>query len=130
MTNRAVIYTRHTSRYPGNSVARAKAERCRDMAQELDAEVVQEFTDHGVSGTRRTRHGFGRVLQFIAQKPVDYVICAKLSDLGRQYPSAIDLAVKINDCGAQLAIADQNIVFQVDRGHAGHGEATDPRDGS
>ena len=129
MSKTAVIYCRHASGHLASHFAtRVKAERCRDMAQELGAEIVQEFTDHGVSGTRRIRPGFGRVLHFIEQEPVDYVICAELSDLGRHRQSAVDLAAEINNHGAQLAVADQNVIFQVHRARAGHGASTDPQD--
>src|SRR5579875_3375561 len=61
----------------------AQRDACRRKAQALHADVIEEFIDAGESAKSADRPDLQRLLEFVSQHKVDYVIVHKIDRLAR-----------------------------------------------
>lgn len=85
----------------------------RDMstraAHRMGAFVVKEFIDSGRSGTSVNRPGLQRMLEYIEEPRVDYVIVHKLDRLARNRADDSDINARIQRSGATLVSCSESI---------------------
>jgi len=113
---RAVLYTRvSTSRQAskngeaeGYSIP-AQRTACQRKAQELGAEIVEEFVDAGASARSADREGLQEKLSYVKQGNVDYVLVHKLERLGRDRADDVAILAAIQAAGAVLVSATEQI---------------------
>lgn len=116
LSKRAVVYLRvSTSRQAtkngeaeGYSIP-AQRSACLRKAQDLDAEVVEEFVDAGASARSADRAGLQELLKYLESGGVDYVIVHKLDRLARDRADDVAIMLAIRKAGAILVSTSEQI---------------------
>jgi DNA invertase Pin-like site-specific DNA recombinase len=112
----AVIYLRVSSKEQaekggeteGFSIP-AQREGCKRKAQSLEAVVVEEFVERGESAKTADRPELQRMLAFLAEHPVKYVIVHKVDRLARNRADDVAINLAIRQAGAELVSVSENI---------------------
>jgi site-specific DNA recombinase len=113
---RAVVYLRVSTKdqatrggeTEGFSIP-AQREACRRKAATLDAIIVEEFADRGESARSARRPELQRMLTFVGEQPVDYVIVHKVDRLARSRVDDVEINVALQRAGAKLVSCTENI---------------------
>jgi site-specific DNA recombinase len=116
LSKRAVVYLRvSTSRQAtkngeaeGYSIP-AQRSACLRKAQDLDAEVVEEFVDAGASARSADRAGLQELLKYLESGGVDFVIVHKLDRLARDRADDVAIMLAIRKAGAILVSTSEQI---------------------
>ena len=115
-TPRAAIYLRVSTKEQaemggeaeGYSIP-AQREACRRKAQALGAVVEEEFVDRGESARSADRPELQRLLAYIADHAVDYVIVHKVDRLARSRFDDVTINVALQAAGVKLVSVSENI---------------------
>jgi DNA invertase Pin-like site-specific DNA recombinase len=111
-THRAVAYARTASRRRADQAAIGRQlHACRQVAAELDATLEREFVDHGISGLTLNRVGLRQLLVYVADNPVDYVICADGTRLTRDYEHFKCLMQQLTAHDVRVVLADTDASY-------------------
>lgn len=112
----AVIYVRVSTKEqaqrdgdPEGYSIPAQREACRRKATALGAVVVEEFIDRGESARSADRPDLQRMLVWLAENPVSYVIVHKVDRLARNRMDDVTITAAIRASGAQLVSVTENI---------------------
>jgi site-specific DNA recombinase len=113
---RAVIYLRVSTKEQaergggaeGFSIP-AQREACLRKAGSLAAEVVDEFIDAGESAKTAQRPELQRLLRFLLDGSIQYVIVHKVDRLARNRVDDVEINVAIRKTGATLVSCTENI---------------------
>jgi site-specific DNA recombinase len=113
---RAVIYLRVSTRdqaerggeIEGFSIP-AQREACLRKATALGASVVEEFVDAGQSARSADRPSLKRMVSYVQNETVDFVIFHKVDRLARSRADDIELTLALTAAGAQLVSCSENI---------------------
>ena len=111
MSTHAVLYARFSPR-PGAETCESvdkQLERCRAYCNGHAYDVVAQFSDKDLSGSRAdNRPGLQRAIAAACRQRA--VLCVySLSRLARCTRDAIDLAERLNTAGADLAVIQENV---------------------
>ncbi|CAM2931777.1 recombinase family protein [Skermania piniformis] len=88
----------------------AQREANRRKAEALGATIVEEFAERGASGTKaESRPELQRLLRYLQEHHVDYVIVHKVDRLARNRLDDAQIHVAIKEAGAELVSATENI---------------------
>jgi DNA invertase Pin-like site-specific DNA recombinase len=87
----------------------AQRDACTRKARELGGQVMEEFVDAGESARSADRPELQRMLKYIAEHPVSYVIVHKLDRLARDRADDVTLLMAIKAAGAALVSVSENI---------------------
>ena len=87
----------------------AQLEAGRRKAASLGAVVIEEFVDRGESARSKDRPELQRLLQYVRDNPVSYVIVHKLDRLARNRFDDVTIGVELKACGVQLVSVMENI---------------------
>jgi site-specific DNA recombinase len=87
----------------------AQREACRRKAESLQAVVVEEFADRGESAKTADRPDLQRLLKFVAEQPVKYVIVHKVDRLARNRADDVAINLALKQAGAELVSVSENI---------------------
>jgi DNA invertase Pin-like site-specific DNA recombinase len=87
----------------------AQREALHRKAQSLGAVIVAEFVDAGESAKSADRPDLQRMLAYLAENRVDYVLVHKVDRLARNRVDDIEITMAIKKSGAQLVSATENI---------------------
>ena len=87
----------------------AQRQALQRKAEALGAVIVSEFVDAGESARSADRPDLQRMLTYIQQNRVDYVLVHKLDRLARNRVDDVGITVAIRDAGAVLVSATENI---------------------
>src|SRR5205814_836749 len=82
---------------------------CHRRAESLDVRVVEKFVDRGESAKTADRPELQRLLHFLKDNPVQYVIVHKVDRLARSRLDDVQINVAIKAAGAQLVSCTENI---------------------
>ena len=115
-TTRAVIYLRVSTKeqaemggeVEGYSIP-AQREACLRRAAQLGAAVIDEFVDRGESAQSAKRPELQRLLRFVSETNVDYVIVHKVDRLARNRVDDVNINLTLRRHGAQLVSVSENI---------------------
>lgn len=113
---RAVVYLRVSTKEQaergggaeGFSIP-AQREACQRKADSLSAEVVDEFIDAGESAKTAHRPELQRLLRFLLDGSIQYVIVHKIDRLARNRVDDVEINVAIRKTGATLVSCTENI---------------------
>ena len=112
----AVIYLRVSSKEQAEKGGEAEGfslpaqrEGCKRKAESLSAAVVEEFVERGESAKTADRPELQRMLAFIAEHPVKYVIVHKVDRLARNRADDVAISLAIQQAGAELVSVSENI---------------------
>jgi DNA invertase Pin-like site-specific DNA recombinase len=88
----------------------AQREACRRKAEELGAEVVQEYVDAGASARSMDRPALQQLLERLHnERDIDYVIVHKVDRLARDRADDVKIGLTIHKAGAVLVSASEQI---------------------
>jgi site-specific DNA recombinase len=87
----------------------AQREACTRKADSLSAVVVEEFVDAGESARSADRPDLQRMLAYLAEHPVKYVIVHKIDRLARNRVDDVTINLAIQQAGATLVSCTENI---------------------
>jgi site-specific DNA recombinase len=112
----AVIYMRVSTREQAEKGGEAEGfsipaqrEACERKAASLSAVVVERFAERGESAKTADRPELQRMLAFIAEHPVKYVIVHKVDRLARNRADDVAISLAIRQAGAELVSVSENI---------------------
>jgi site-specific DNA recombinase len=83
--------------------------KCQDKARELGAAVIEEFVEAGKTGKNADRVELQRMLAYIEEHPVDYVIVYKVDRLVRNRMDDFVITMAMEQAGVQLASCTEHI---------------------
>jgi site-specific DNA recombinase len=112
----AVIYLRVSSKeqaerggeIEGYSIP-AQREACKRKAASLKAAVIEEFADRGESAKTADRPELQRLLEFVTEQPVKYVIVHKVDRLARNRADDVAINLALKQAGVTLVSVSENI---------------------
>lgn len=87
----------------------AQREANRRKAESLGADIVEEFVDRGESARSADRPDLQRMLAFIAEHRVDFVIVHKVDRLARSRADDVAINLAIQQANARLVSVSENI---------------------
>ena len=115
-TATAVIYVRVSTKEqaerdgdPEGYSIPAQREACKRKATSLDAAVIEEFVDRGESARTADRPELQRLLDFVIDNPVTYVIVHKIDRLARNRADDVAINLALQQAGVQLVSVTENI---------------------
>ncbi|MGH4012985.1 MAG: recombinase family protein [Pseudonocardiaceae bacterium] len=92
----------------GYSIPAQREAVCR-KAESIGAVIVDEFVDAGESAKSAHRPDLQRMLRYLAENRVDYVIVHKVDRLARNRVDDVEISLAIKKAGATLVSATENI---------------------
>jgi site-specific DNA recombinase len=87
----------------------AQREACKRKAVSLKAALIEQFVERGESAKTADRPELQRMLTFIAEHPVKYVIVHKVDRLARNRADDVAINLAIGQAGAELVSVSENI---------------------
>ena len=87
----------------------AQREACRRKADQLGAVVLDEFIDRGESARSANRPELQRLLGYVAERSVSYVIVHKVDRLARNRADDVEINLALQAAGVQLVSVTENI---------------------
>ena len=87
----------------------AQREACNRKAQSLGAIVLDEFVDRGESAKTADRPELQRLLEFVRENQVTYVIVHKIDRLARNRADDVAINLALQQSGVQLVSVTENI---------------------
>ncbi len=112
----AVIYLRVSTKdqaYRNNTAEGlslpAQREACERKAQSLDATIVEQFVERGESAKTTNRMELQRLLTYVKDNPVDYVIVHKVDRWARRVADDVQITLAIRASGATLVSCVEGI---------------------
>jgi site-specific DNA recombinase len=105
MTKRAVIYTR-TAVATGQNVNDRQAEQCRAYAAEHGWDVIEVFTDDGMSGSSPNRPRLDAVMHLIRNRECDALVAYDMTRFTRDASGLASILADADAVGVTVATAD------------------------
>jgi site-specific DNA recombinase len=87
----------------------AQREACRRKAKALGATVVDEFVDRGESARSAKRPELQKMLAYVKEDPVTYVIVHKVDRLARNRVDDVEINLALQAAGATLVSCSESI---------------------
>ena len=87
----------------------AQRAACSRKAESLQAVIEEEFVDRGESAKTANRPELMRMLRYLDQHSVDYVIVHKVDRLARNRADDVAITIAIRKSGATLVSCSENI---------------------
>ena len=87
----------------------AQREACRRKAESLGAAVVDEFADRGESAKTSARPELQRMLSFVGEHQIAYVIVHKVDRLARNRSDDVQIHMALKQAGVILVSCSENI---------------------
>ncbi len=81
----------------------------RSYAAARGLEIVQEFVDHGISGSKDRRPALDEIMALAKRREFDAVAVVKLDRLARSTRHLTQLAAELEALGVDLIVVDQGI---------------------
>ena len=83
----------------------------RDLAKRMNLEIVQEYTDNGISGSkgREERPGLDLLLNHASQRKFEQVLIFDITRLGRSLQNCIETLNYLNSLNVDILIQKQGI---------------------
>jgi len=112
----AVIYVRVSTKEQAEKGGEAEGfsipaqrEGCKRKAASLSAAVIEEFVERGESAKTADRPELQRLLEFVTEHPVKYVIVHKVDRLARNRADDVAINLALQQAGAELVSVSENI---------------------
>lgn len=117
MTKRIALYTRVSQ---DSQTTENQRRELLAVAERLGWEVVAEFTDHGISGSkgRDKRPGYDALMKAVARREIDMVASWAVDRLGRSLQNLVTFLTEINAKGVDLYLHQQALDTSTPSGRA------------
>lgn len=113
---RAVLYLRVSTKDQASRGGKAEGfsipaqrQAAERKAESLGAEVIDEFVDRGESAKTAQRPELKRMLKFLSENSISYVIVHKVDRLARNRADDVQINLAIQEAGASLVSCTENI---------------------
>ena len=87
----------------------AQREACKRKAEAMGAQIVAEFVDAGESARSANRPELQRMLTFVAEHRIGFVIVHKIDRLARNRADDVEINLQLSAAGTQLVSCSENI---------------------
>jgi DNA invertase Pin-like site-specific DNA recombinase len=114
MTRRVAIYVRVSTSGPQSVDMQLRD--LRDLAANRSFEVVREYCDEGVSGSRESRPSLDELLRDARRRKFDAVLVWKLDRLGRSLVHLVRLLQDLQSLGVELVSFSEGLDFTTTTG--------------
>jgi DNA invertase Pin-like site-specific DNA recombinase len=114
MTRRVAIYARVST--PGGQSVGMQLLDLRELAKRRDFELVGEYCDEGVSGSRESRPALDALLRDARRRKFDAVLVWKLDRLGRSLVHLVRLLQDLRALGVELISFSEGLDFTTTTG--------------
>jgi len=111
------IYARYSRLLSGQSLEN-QVIPLRALAQQRGFEVVEEYTDEGISGTRERRPGLDRLVRDAYLQKFSIVLVAAIDRIGRDVRHLLNLIHELDKLGVVLISQRESIDFGSPLGRA------------
>lgn len=117
MTKRIALYTRVSQ---DSQTTENQRRELMAVAERLGWQVVAEFTDHGISGSkgRDKRPGYDALMKAVARREIDMVASWAVDRLGRSLQNLVTFLTEINAKGVDLYLHQQALDTSTPSGRA------------
>jgi DNA invertase Pin-like site-specific DNA recombinase len=117
MTKRIALYTRVSQ---DSQTTENQRRELIAVAERLGWEIVAEFTDHGISGSkgREKRPGYDALMKAVARREIDMVASWAVDRLGRSLQNLVGFLTEINAKGVDLYLHQQALDTSTPSGRA------------
>ncbi|KZE11377.1 MULTISPECIES: recombinase family protein [Sphingomonas] len=117
MTKRVALYTRVSQ---DSQTTENQRRELMAVAERLGWEVVAEFCDHGISGSkgRDKRPGYDALMKAVARREIDMVASWAVDRLGRSLQNLVTFLTEINAKGVDLYLHQQALDTSTPSGRA------------
>lgn len=117
MTKRIALYTRVSQ---DSQTTENQRRELMAVAERLGWEIVAEFTDHGISGSkgRDKRPGYDALMKAVARREIDMVASWAVDRLGRSLQNLVTFLTEINAKGVDLYLHQQALDTSTPSGRA------------
>ena len=105
-THRAAIYARVSTM---DQDPEAQLIPLREYSEARGFDVVGEFVDHGVSGTKSSRPALDEMMSAVRRRDLDVIVTVKLDRLARSVQHLVGVASELEAVGVDLVVRDQAI---------------------
>ena len=112
---KAAIYARVST---SDQSPQMQLEALREYAERRGYEVVEEFVDHGVSGTKTTRPSLDRLLDAARKRKVEAVLVYKFDRFARSTSFLIKALEEFNQLGVDFLSYTENLDTSTSMGRA------------
>ena len=109
------LYTRVSTSGKGQDTE-VQARELREYATRRGWDVVQEYTDNGVSGAKESRPALDRLTQDARRRKFDGVLCWKLDRIGRSLKHLVNLLAELEAVGVALVSFSDNLDLSTPQG--------------
>ena len=117
MTKRIALYTRVSQ---DSQTTENQRRELVAVAERLGWEIVAEFSDHGISGSkgREKRPGYDALMKAVARREIDMVASWAVDRLGRSLQHLVGFLTEINAKGVDLYLHQQALDTSTPSGRA------------
>lgn len=112
---KVALYTRVSTTGKGQD-CEVQARELREYAARRGWNVVQEYTDNGVSGVKESRPALDRLMQDARRRKFDGVLCWKLDRIGRSLKHLVNLLAELEAVGVALVSFSDNLDLSTPQG--------------
>ncbi len=112
---RVALYSRVSTNGKGQDTE-VQARELREYAARRSWEIVEEFTDNGVSGAKESRPALDRLIQDAKRRKFDAILCWKLDRIGRSLKHLVNLLAELEAVGVALVSFSDNLDLSTPQG--------------
>jgi DNA invertase Pin-like site-specific DNA recombinase len=112
---KVALYTRVSTSGKGQDTE-VQARELREYATRRGWDVIQEYTDNGVSGAKESRPALDRLMQDARRRKFDGVLCWKLDRIGRSLKHLVNLLAELEAVGIALVSFSDNLDLSTPQG--------------
>ncbi len=112
---KVALYTRVSTSGKGQDTE-VQARELREYATRRGWDVVQEYTDNGVSGAKENRPALDRLMLDARRRKFDGVLCWKLDRIGRSLKHLVNLLAELEALGVALVSFSDNLDLTTPQG--------------
>lgn len=109
------VYTRVSTTGKGQDTE-VQARELREYAARRGWQIVQEYSDNGVSGAKERRPALDRLMQDAHRRRFDAVLCWKLDRIGRSLKHLVNLLAELEAVGVALVSFSDNLDLSTPQG--------------
>lgn len=116
-TKKCVLYSRVST---DSQTTQNQTRELRAYAARMAYQIVAELADNGISGSkgRKDRPAYNRLLELIARKEVDIVLCWSVDRISRSLPDLLSFLGELKAKNVDLFLHQQNLDTSTPAGKA------------
>lgn len=107
--NSAIAYYRYSSDVQREASIEEQRQEAHKYAEDHGYEIIREYEDHAISGTREDRPEFQRMLHEVGQLRPAYLIVWKTDRLSRDKIDATMSKARMRECGVEICYVAESL---------------------